>query len=251
VISATILTKNSEETLASTLASLQALPEVLILDTGSTDRTLDIAQSFPNVRIVRERFEGFGFTHNLASSLAAHDWILSIDSDEIVTPELASEILALSLKNPRAVYSLNRHNLFRGKHIKHCAGWYPDQIVRLYHRKTTQFTSDQVHEKIITSHLQIVPLRHRLIHTPYRTIDEFLSKMQMYSTLFAEQNAGKKRSSLSKAIGHGLAAFFKSYILKRGFLAGKEGLIISIYNAHTAYYKYLKLAFYKRTQNRG
>jgi hypothetical protein len=75
--------------------------------------------------------------------------------------------------------------------------------------------------------------------------------MQMYSTLFAEQNAGKKRSSLSKAIGHGLAAFFKSYILKRGFLAGKEGLIISIYNAHTAYYKYLKLAFYKRTQNRG
>jgi glycosyltransferase involved in cell wall biosynthesis len=242
VISATILTKNSEATLAGAIASLRGFPEVLIFDTGSTDRTLEIAESFPNVRIVKGAFQGFGKTHNLASSLASHDWILSIDSDEIVSPELSSEILKLVLV-PDAVYSLDRHNYFQGKHIKYCAGWHPDRIVRLYHRKMTQFSEDRVHEKIIASGLRVVPLYHRLIHTPYRTIEEFIHKMQFYSTLFAEQNAGKKQSSLGKAIAHGVAAFFKSYLLKRGFLAGREGFIISVYNGHTAYYKYLKLAF--------
>ncbi len=242
MISATILTKNSEETLAASLASLKNFPEVLILDTGSTDRTLKIASSFPNVRIVKETFQGFGNTHNLASNHASYDWILSIDSDEVLSPELSSEILKTAL-DPRTVYSLDRHNHFQDKHIRCCAGWHPDRIVRLYHRKTTQFTEDHVHEKIIISDLKIIPLRNRLIHTPYRTIEEFLNKMQFYSTLFAEQNSGKKQSSLSKAIGHGLAAFLKSYFLKRGFLGGREGFIISLYNGHTAYYKYLKLAF--------
>lgn len=242
MISATILTKNSEATLATTLESLKRFPEVLILDTGSADRTLEIAKAFPNVRIVNEGFQGFGKTHNVASGLATHDWILSVDSDEVLSPELSAEILGLSLDS-KCVYSLDRHNHFRGKHIKYCAGWHPDRIVRLYHRKATQFSDDRVHEKIITQNSRVVPLRHRLIHTPYRTMEEFLNKMQFYSTLFAEQNAGVKKSSLGKAIAHGLAAFLKSYILKRGFLGGSEGFIISLYNGHTAYYKYLKLAF--------
>ena len=244
MISVTILTKNSQETLAATLASLTHFPEVLLLDTGSTDQTLAIAAHFPNVRIFHHPFDGFGKTHNLASSLATHDYILSIDSDEILSPALSSEILSLTL-NPNTVYSLDRHNHFNGKHIKYCAGWHPDRIVRLYNRKTTQFSEDKVHEKILTTNLQIIPLKHPLLHTPYRTIEEFLSKMQFYSTLFAEQKAPHKRSSLTKALAHGFAAFFKSYILKRGFLGGREGLIISLYNGHTTYYKYLKLAFHR------
>lgn len=242
MISATILTKNSEETLPATLESLKNFPEVLILDTGSTDRTFEIAALFPNVRVIKKTFEGFGKTHNLASDLASYDWILSIDSDEVLSSELSSEILGLTL-DPGAVYSIDRHNHFQGKHIKYCAGWHPDRIVRIYHRKRTRFTEDRVHERIVTSNLQIVPLRHRMIHTPYRTIEEFMNKMQFYSTLFAEQNAGKKQSSLGKAVAHGLSAFLKSYIAKRGFLGGREGFVISVYNGHTAYYKYLKLAF--------
>ena len=242
MISVTVLAKNSEKVLAATLQSLTHFPEVLLFDTGSTDKTLEIGSAFPNVRLIQEPFQGFGKTHNRASALAKYDWILSIDSDEVLSKELSQEILALTL-DQATVYSLDRHNYFQGKHIQCCAGWHPDRIVRLYHRKKTHFSEDPVHEKIIVEPLQITPLTHPLIHTPYRSIDDFLHKMQLYSTLFAEKKKGQINSSLSKAIAHGLSAFFKSYILKRGFLGGRQGFIISLYNGHTAYYKYLKLAF--------
>jgi len=243
MISVTILTKNSSETLAATLESLRPFPEVLIFDTGSTDSTLSIAKEFPNVRIIEDRFDGFGKAHNTITQLAKFDWILSIDSDEVLSAQLAADILSMPL-NPKHVYSLNRHNYFQGKWIRGCSGWYPDPVVRLFHRQSTRFTDDSVHEKVISNQLKIIPLKGELRHTPYRSIDHFLAKMQLYSTLFAEQNAGKKRSSLSKAILHGLAAFIKNYFFKRGFLAGREGFIISLYNAHTTYYKYLKLYWY-------
>ncbi len=246
MISVTILTKNSAETLQSTLESLRAFPEVLVVDTGSTDATLDIARQFSNVRILLEHFQGFGPLHNKATAAAANDWILSIDSDEVVSSELSAVILSLKL-DPRCAYAIDRHNYFNGKWIKCCAGWYPDDVVRLYYRKTTRFSDDAVHEKVITKNLRVLRLKGALLHTPYRSIDAFLAKMQTYSTLFAEQNTGKKRSSLLSAIGHAFAAFFKNYILKRGCLGGREGFIISLYNAHTTYYKYLKLAFRNKT----
>lgn len=242
MISVTVLTKNSAETVKATLESLRAFPEVLLFDTGSTDATLEIAGKFANVRVVKESFRGFGAAHNRATELATHDWILSIDSDEIVSPALSAEILRLS-PDPAAVYSLDRCNYFNGKKMKGCSGWHPDPVVRLYHRRSTAFSNDAVHEKVLAHNLKIIPLQGLLLHTPYRSIEDFLAKMQNYSTLFADQNRGKKRSSLWIALGRGLAAFLKSYFLKRGFLQGKEGLIISIYNAHTTYYKYLKLAF--------
>lgn len=246
MISVTILTKNSAETLAATLESLKDFREVLICDTGSTDETLRISQQYGNVQIIQESFLGFGKTHNLASSRASFDWILSIDSDEIVSPELASEIQSLSL-NPQEVYSLDRHNYFNGKWIKFCSGWYPDPVVRLYNRTVTAFTNDDVHERILTDTCNVVALKGNLIHTPYRAIEAFLTKMQLYSTLFAEQNAGKKRSSVWIACLHAWSAFIKNYIFKRGFLGGKEGFIISAYNAHTTFYKYLKLWFKNRS----
>jgi glycosyltransferase involved in cell wall biosynthesis len=241
MISATILTKNSQDTLSATLASLQKFPEVIVYDSGSTDLTLEIAKEFPNVKIIHGKFIGFGPTHNAASCHAIHDWILSLDSDEVLTLELAEEILNLPL-NATHLYQIDRHNYYNGKWIRWCGGWYPDPVIRLYHRKSTQFTDDAVHEKIITTNLKVVPLSFPMTHTPYRRIEDFLTKMQTYSTLFAEQHRSKKTSSLGKAIFHGSFAFLKSYVLKRGFLGGKEGLIISLYNGHTAFYKYLKLA---------
>lgn len=238
-ISVTILAKNAAETLAATLDSLTQFPEVLVIDTGSTDQTKEIATRYANVKLIETSFEGFGKTHNKASSIASHDWILSIDSDEILSSELIHEILSCQC-DPNEVYSLNRCNYFQGKWIRCCSGWYPDPVVRLFHRKKTHFTDVAVHESVICKGLNIVPFKGKLIHTPYRSIESLLSKMQFYSTLFAEQNAGKP-SSLGKALWHGFAAFFKNYFLKRGFLGGKEGLILSIYNAQTTYYKYLKL----------
>lgn len=239
MISVTILTKNSQKYLQEVLSALSSFDEVLLYDNGSTDATFDIAQAFPNVKIVRGEFLGFGPTHNKASSLAKHDWILSVDSDEVVTPEMAQEILSAQL-SPDAVYSFPRHNFYNGKWIKWC-GWFPDRQWRLYNRTRTNFTDAQVHESIILGDLRHVSLQGPLRHYSYGSHYEFLAKMQSYSDLFAKQNCGKKRASPCKAVLHGLAAFLKAYVLKRGFLGGYEGFVISIYNGNTAFYKYLKL----------
>jgi len=239
MISVTILVKDSQETLEKTLDSVKDFPEVIVFDTGSKDSTLEIAKKFPNVRIFTRSFKGFGPSHNEASSLASHEWILSIDSDEVLSSELSQEILSLPL-DPNSVYILSRLNYFNGKHIKWCGGWYPDPVIRLYHRGKTRFTDDAVHEKIISNGLKTLELKGALYHTPYRCISDFLNKMQMYSTLFAEERP-QQSASIFKAILHAWFAFFKSYVLKRGFLGGKEGFIISAYNSHATFYKYLKL----------
>lgn len=241
MISVTILVKNSQKTLEATLRSVERFPEVLVLDTGSTDHTLEIARRFPFVTLYQAPFEGFGVSHNRASSLARFPYIFSLDSDEVVTPELADEILSLSL-DPGTTYSIRRQNYFRGKHIKGCAGWHPDVVCRIYSKEKTCFDEAQVHEKIIQGSLRSTVLQHPILHTPYHTMEDFLQKMQSYSSLFAKQHQGTKKSSLCTALAHSFFAFWKNYIGKKGFIAGKEGLIISLYNAHVTWYKYLKLA---------
>ncbi|MDP1836053.1 MAG: glycosyltransferase family 2 protein [Chlamydiales bacterium] len=243
-ITVTILTKNSAKYLPQVLAALSRFDEVLVYDTGSTDETLKIASQHPNVRALEAPFVGFGPTHNNASVAARNDWILSVDSDEVMTPELSEEIAALTL-DPQAVYSVWRQNYYNGRWIRWC-GWYPDRQVKLYNRKTTRFSDAQVHEAVITKDLKTVPLKYPVKHYPYSGTADFLAKMQIYSTLYAQQAKGKK-SSVTKAVTHGLFAFFKSYILKKGFLGGREGFIISIYNGNTAFYKYLKLLEANRT----
>lgn len=239
MISVTILTKNSEKYIREVLASVERFDEVLVYDNGSTDNTLEIVRSFSNVQLFEGPFLGFGPTHNHASSLAKHDWIFSLDSDEVMRPELVEEILDLNL-DPSCVYSVPRDNFYRKKHIKGC-GWCPDRQYRLYHRKHTSFTNVQVHEQVIVDGMNHVPLIHSIIHYSYGSISEFLAKMESYSELFARQNKGKVKSSPFKAVSHAFFSFVKSYFLKRGFLDGYEGFLISSYNAHTAFYKYLKL----------
>jgi glycosyltransferase involved in cell wall biosynthesis len=240
MISVTVLVKNGEKYLSQVLDALCRYDEVLLLDTGSQDKTLEIAKQYPNVTIKRNAFLGFGPSHNLASSLAKHDWILSIDSDEIASKELVDEILSLKLDD-HTVYAVRRKNFFRGKFIKGC-GWYPDWQFRLYNKKFTSFSDALVHESIERKDMLCKKLLGTLTHYPYATIHDFLHKMQSYSTLFAKEQYGKKKSSLGISLLHAGFAFFKSYIIKRGLFLGKEGFIISLYNAHTAYYKYLKLA---------
>lgn len=241
LISAHVLTHNSERSLHATLASLKNFQEVIVIDTGSTDHSLAIARSFPNVKVHLYPLQGFGAMHNLAASLASYDWIFSIDSDEIASPSLIKELATLAL-DPCVLYSVERHNYYNGKRIKCCAGWYPDWVVRLYNRKTARFTEELIHEKVDVQQCRMIRLKGHLCHTPYVSADDFLRKMQSYSSWFAKQYQGKKRSSLGQAILRAGLAFLKNFFLKRGFLGGKEGLIISLYNTQTTYYKYLKLA---------
>lgn len=239
MISVTILVKNGERCIKEVLNSLSLFDDVILYDTGSTDRTLEIASAFQKVRIFQRPFNGFGASHNAAAAEAKHDWVLSVDSDEVLSAELAQEILSLKLE-PKCVYSIPFVNFYRRKEIKWC-GWQKKRHLRLYNRQTTSFSEALVHEAIQIEGLKQVPLTYPAYHYPYATVSDFLVKMERYSTLFAEQYRGKRASSPLIALGHGLFTFFKSYFLKKGFLGGYEGFLISAYNAHTALYKYLKL----------
>ena len=238
MISVCILTKNAGHTLKMTLESVRAFSEVILLDNGSTDHTLEIAAHYPNVQIHKSPFIGFGALRNKAAKLAKNDWIFALDSDEILSPPLLAELEKLVL-DERWAYLFPRHNYLHGKRIRGC-GWDPEHVARLYHRNRTQFSESQVHESLMAKELLKIPFP--ILHTPYRTTEDFLSKMQHYSTLFAEQNRGRKKSSFWIALAHGSYAFFRSFLFKRGIFCGTRGLVISFYNASTTFYKYLKLA---------
>jgi len=242
MISVCILTKNSASTLKKTLDQTLSFPEVLILDNGSKDETCSIAATYPNVKIFKSPFLGFGPMRNKIASLANNDWILALDSDEILSPELLKELKQIHLK-PDHIYSICRHNFYNNKHIKGC-GWHPDRVIRLYNRLSTNYCDSLVHESVVKKNSIVIKLKHPIWHTPYQTTFDFLSKMQHYSTLFAEQNKNKKKSSFAIALKHAAFAFLKSYFLKKGFVDGKEGFFISFYNANTAFYKYIKLKEY-------
>ena len=251
MISVIILTKNSETYLKDVLASCTSFSEVLVYDGGSTDQTVKIAECFNNVKICKAAFIGtegrlhYGPYRNAAAKEASHDWVLMLDSDECLSPELADEIQRLTL-NPTCIYAFPRKNYFNGKWIKGC-GWFPDHVIRLYNRMNTSYTNDYVHERVISNNMKLIYLKHPLIHYSYSSVADFLSKMQLYSELFAEQQCGKKRASCFKALLHALFTFMKSYFLQKGIFLGFEGLFISIYQANVVFYKYLKLA--ERNEN--
>ncbi|NGX49505.1 MAG: hypothetical protein K940chlam5_01103 [Candidatus Anoxychlamydiales bacterium] len=239
MISVVMLCKNSSDTLTKVLDELVAFDEVILIDTGSTDNSLDIAKNYKNVKIFSKKFDGFGNLRNAGAKLSKNDWILALDTDEVVSLGLKNEIFSKKL-DPNNIYGFSFLNFYNNKLIK-CCGWHREKHLRLYNKNKTSFSKSLVHEKLLEENVKIEYLESSVSHFSYRKTDDFLQKMIKYTTLFAEQNKNKKKSSLSKAIFHGLFAFFKSYILKKGFLAKKEGFIISVYNANVAFYKYLKL----------
>ncbi|HRW58176.1 MAG TPA: glycosyltransferase family 2 protein [Chlamydiales bacterium] len=239
MITITMLTKNNQKTLEKVLTSLKDFNEVVLVDTGSSDNTMEIASKFPNVSIYERPFTSFGKLKNEAASLAKNNWIFSLDSDEELSINLQKELLSLNLCD-NTVYAFPFINFYNGKKINH-SGWQKEKHVRLYNRQNTKFSEAKVHEKIITDQLTVLTLKHPIYHTSYLCIEDFLRKLQIYSSLFAEQNKDKKKSSFSKAMLHGFFSFFKSYVIKKGFLGGREGFLISFYNSQVAFYKYLKL----------
>lgn len=240
MISAVIIVKNGERYLEKCLRSLSAFPEVLLFDSGSTDRTLEIARGFGNVKVEQGGFIGFGPTKNRAARLAKHDWILSIDADEVLTGELALEILGLD-HDADCVYRFARRSHYNGKFIRGC-GWYPDRILRVFNRTRTGFNDNLVHESLqVKDGMRVRDLKNEILHYPYDSAASLVDKLQHYSGLYAEQNQGKKNASPTKAVLHGTAAFLKGYFLRRGFVDGYEGFLIAFCQGLAAYFKYIKL----------
>ena len=241
-VSVTMLVKNAEKYLQQVLTALTDFDEIILLDNGSTDRTLAIAEQFANVNIHFHEFNGFGPMKNLAASFARNDWIINIDSDELFPQELIHEIRQLDFADVNKVYAILRINHYRGKPIKTC-GWYPDYVKRLYNRTRVNFNDKQVHEGLeIPDDVKLVKLNNSFNHYSFESAVGLINKMQQYTTLFAEQQKFRKRASIGAAIGHGASAFVKNYVLKRGFMSGADGFVISFANASGAYYKYVKLA---------
>lgn len=239
-ITATVPARNSEKHIRGCLESLKDFDEVVLLDTGSTDSTLAIAAEFPNVNVYHDTFNGFGPTKNRAADLAHNDWVMNVDSDEEVTPRLLQEISSLELRDDR-IYSVPRENHYRGKLVKGC-GWYPNRQKRLYNRRLVRFNEHLGHDILLApKHVKIVNLKGAIKHYSFDGAADLLDKMQRFSTFFARDNKGKRKSSPTIAITHALWAFFKRYILQRGFLYGYEGFIISTYHSSETFFKYAML----------
>jgi glycosyltransferase involved in cell wall biosynthesis len=239
------LTKNSEKYLKESLDSLVEFDEVLILDNGSTDKTVEIALTYSNVKVVISEFIGFGALKNLAVESAKNDWILSIDSDEILSKALLKEIKRADLKDINSIYLIRRLNHYRRKTIR-CCGWYPDIVPRLFNRRHTSFTDAMVHESVIVQkESKKIELKGEILHYPFDSVEDLIDKMQRYSSLYAKESS--KSSSPLKALFRATFAFFKNYFLQKGFLYGFEGLLISVSNANGVFYKYMKL--YEREIN--
>jgi len=238
-ISAVVLSKNSEKTIRKTLESLKGFDDVVVYDNGSDDLTMKIAQEYSNVNLVQGEFKGFGWTKNNAASFAKHDWILIIDSDEVVDLELL-EILKTKVLDEKCVYKLNFKAFYKEIQVKYC-GWNNQKIKRLYNKRLTHYNKNDVHEDIITDDFRIEELKGNVEHYSYHSISQFLIKADHYSTLFAQNNVGKKKSSPIKAYFNGFYSFIRTYIFKRGFLDGYVGLVIAFSHMVTNFYKYIKL----------
>ena len=213
---------------------------MIVLDNGSSDATMEIAQEFSNVTIYKHNFIGFGPLKKLAVSYARNEWILSIDSDEIFSEALVEEISNLKLDKDN-VYSILRDNYYNKKLVK-CCGWDNDYVERLFNKRVVNFNDKQVHESLdITPSIKIKKLNNSFKHYTFDSADQLLSKMNSYAKLYAKEHKNLKHSSPFKAFSKATFAFFKNYILQKGFLSGNEGLLIAISNANGVFYKYIIL----------
>ena len=239
-LSVIIITRNESARLRSCLESVGFASEVIVVDSGSTDDTVAIAQAMGARVSQTADWPGFGPQKNRALALATGDWVFSIDADERVTPELRAQIEAAVSLGKFAGYSVGRHSSYCGQYMNH-SGWYPDRVLRLARRQTARFSNALVHESLYVDG-PVGRLDGELLHESYADLETVLDKVNRYSTAGAQSlHAKGVKGSLAKALGHGLWAFLRTYVFKRGFLDGRLGLALAISNAEGTYYRYLKL----------
>ena len=247
-ISAVIISKNESANIARCIQAVtKVVEEVVVVDAMSEDDTAEIARQ-AGARVIQKKWLGYAQTKNFANNLAIHNWILSIDADEVLSDELIQSIQNIQL-TPSTVYSLDRINNFCGQWIKH-SGWYPDWKVRLFDRRHAYWVGDFVHEKLkYASDFKIVPLQGYLEHYSYKTHEDHHARIERYTDLAAEEMFKKRQQAyLTKIWISPIFRFLKTYILKMGFLDGKNGLIISKRNALLVHKKYQKLRSLYRDQ---
>jgi glycosyltransferase involved in cell wall biosynthesis len=247
-LSVVIAAKNEARNIVDCVKSAAFADEVLVLDSGSTDDTIALAQA-AGARVVSTDWPGYGPQQQRGFALARGDWVLSLDADERIPDALRAEIVQAVREGAHDGYWIPRLSALCGRFIRH-GGWRPDHTLRLGRRRLAGFTDHflHAHMTVAGSHGR---LRHSLVHYSYDDVGDMLEKLGRYSSGHAKDMASRgRRASLGSAVGHGLWAFLKTFVFRAGFLDGGHGLMLAIYNAEYAYYKYLKLAHLNRPPSR-
>lgn len=243
-LSVAIITLNEEANLPRTLASIAWADQIVVVDAGSTDQTVDVAWS-AGAQVFPELWKGFAAQKNSAISHCTGDWILSLDADEEVSSALSAEIQTLLADDPACdAYSLPRHNFFLGRPLRH-GGFYPDRKLRLFRRGAARFPERAVHETLACSG-KVGQVQNHLLHHAYPTLTSYIDHMNRYSTLGAEilVQRGRRSRGFAAFAWNVVAAprlnFLYNYVLRLGFLDGREGLLMHLYHANYTSWKYAK-----------
>lgn len=238
-LSAVIITKNEGTNIGRCIRALQQVAhEIIVIDAFSTDATVRIAQAAGAI-VLQKKWVGYGYNKNLGNQLAQYDWILSIDADEVLSPELITTIRQLS-PQPERVYAINRLVNFAGQWVHH-SGWHPDWKVRLFNKQMVRWEEAAlVHEQLqIPANYTVQPLEGLLYHYSYQNDQDHWKRIEYYAQLSAQEMASAgKRASFIKLYLSPIARFFRTYFLKKGFLDGYLGWKISYRNAYLVYRKY-------------
>ncbi|AAP96048.1 glycosyltransferase [[Haemophilus] ducreyi] len=239
-----MIVKNEAQDLAECLKTVDGwVDEIVIVDSGSTDDTLKIATQFNAKVYVNSDWQGFGPQRQFAQQYVTSDYVLWLDADERVTPELKASILqAVQHNQKNTVYKVSRLSEIFGKEIRY-SGWYPDYVVRLYPTYLAKYGDELVHEKVhYPADSRVEKLQGDLLHFTYKNIHHYLVKSASYAKAWAMQRAkAGKKASLLDGVTHAIACFLKMYLFKAGFLDGKQGFLLAVLSAHSTFVKYADL----------
>lgn len=243
-LSAIIITRNEAANIGACLDSVAFCDERIVVDSASTDATAARARE-KGAQVIEHAFAGYGAQKNFALSLAQGEWVLSLDADERVSAPLREEILRAIPRGDADAYEMPRLSTFCGREMRH-SGWYPDYVLRLFRRGRARFSDDVVHERVVCEG-RIGRLREPLLHFPVAKLEDALSRMDRYSTAGAQALAHSGKSiSFMSGIVHGTTAFLRTYVLRAGFLDGREGFLLAVANAEGTYYRYMKAWLLRR-----
>jgi len=239
-LTVTVITLNEAAHVEGCLASVAWADEVVVVDSGSSDGTPDLART-RGARVLERGWPGYSAQKNVAADAASHDWILSVDADERVPEALAGEIRALLHADPPAAgYRIPRVSWYLDRWLR-VTDWYPDYQLRLYDRRRARWTPRRVHESV-SADGPVGRLTHDLEHLAYRDVSDHVATMNRYTTLAAEQMfADGRRAGFADLLVLPAAAFLRNYVLRRGVIAGRTGFVVSAMNAFYVFLKFVKL----------
>lgn len=239
-LSVIVITKNEEAVIRRCLESVAWADEIVVVDSGSTDRTQSISRELGAKAHPTADWPGFGPQKNRALDLATGDWVLSLDADEWLPPELQAEVRnTVAGPSPHSAFRVPRASYFCGRLMRY-SGWWPDPVLRLFRRGRARFSNDLVHERLIVDGT-VGELSYPLLHESFAGLEEVLDKVNRYSSAGAQMMVADGRAgSLTSAVAHGAWTFMRTYVLKAGFMDGREGFMLAVSNAEGVYYRYLK-----------